>query len=207
MIGGTTFGITSDCTACFVNAPSLPDRLEAAGKTWKGYLEGMPSPCFVGSSGPYAQKHNPFIYFDPIRNDPARCARIVPYSQLAVDFSSPARAPNFALLAPDLCNDGHDCPLSTTDAWLKREVPALLLSPAFGASRSLLVITYDEGAGGSDRVATILAGSGVKSGFQSAATYNHYSLLRTIESLWGLQPLAPGDEQAAPMADFFGSQP
>lgn len=205
MIGGSTYGINSDCTNCFVNAPSLPDRLEAAGKTWKGYMEGMPSPCFTGSSGLYAQKHNPFIYFDPIRNDPARCARIVPYSRLAADFASPSTAPTFAFITPNLCNDGHDCALSTTDAWLAREVPALMSSRAFAGTRSLLVITFDEGEGGSDRVATILAGSGVKRGFQSGVTYNHYSLLRTVESLWGLAPVAEGDAAATPMADFFGS--
>jgi phosphatidylinositol-3-phosphatase len=205
MIGGSTFGITSDCTDCFINAPSLPDRLEAAGKTWKGYMEDMPSPCFAGSAGRYAQKHNPFIYFDPIRKDPARCARIVPYDQLAPDFAAPATAPDFAFITPNLCNDGHDCPLSTTDAWLTREVPALMLSPAFVSSNSLLVITFDEGeGGGTGRVTTILAGTGVKTGFQSAATYNHYSLLRTIESIWGLTPLAAGDERATLMADFFG---
>jgi phosphatidylinositol-3-phosphatase len=203
MIGGSTFGVTSDCTDCFLNVPALPDRLEAAGKTWKAYQEGMPSPCFVGSTGGYSQKHNPFIYFDPIRNDPARCSRIVPYSQLATDFASPATAPNFAFVTPNQCNDGHDCPLATTDAWVKREVPAVMLSPAFVDSRSLLVITYDEGEGGSDRVATILAGSGVKAGYQSAVPYNHYSLLRTVESFWGLAPLAPGDEAAMPMNDFF----
>ena len=205
MIGGNTFGVSSDCTDCFVNAPSLPDRLEASGRTWKAYMEGMPSPCFVGSYDLYAQKHNPFIYFDPIRTDPARCSAIVPYGQLAADFAVPSRAPNFAFVAPDLCNDGHDCSLSTTDAWLAREVPALLSSPGFGGSRSLLVITYDEGDGGSDRVATILAGSGVKHGFLSAGTYDHYSLLRTVESLWGLAPLAAGDGGASPMSDFFDS--
>jgi phosphatidylinositol-3-phosphatase len=205
MIGGSTFGITSDCTDCFVSAPSLPDRLEAAGKTWKGYMEGMPSPCFVGSSGLYAQKHNPFIYFDPIRLDPTRCSRIVPYGQLAIDFASPSTAPSFAFVTPNLCNDGHDCTLSTADAWVSHEVPSLMASAAFSGSRSLLVITFDEGEGGSDRVATILAGDGVKTGFQSAAAYNHYSLLRTIESLWGLDPLAGGDGAAVPMTDFFTS--
>ncbi len=205
IIGGSTFGIASDCTNCFLNAPSLPDRLEAAGKTWKGYMEGMPAPCFTGSSGLYAQKHNPFAYFDPIRNDPARCSQVVPYSRLAADFASAATAPNFAFVTPNLCNDGHDCTLGTTDAWLSKEVPDLMSSSAFANSRSLLVITYDEGEGGSERVATILAGSGVRRGFQSTATYNHYSLLRTIESLWALAPLADGDGAASPMTDFFTS--
>ena len=69
-----------------------------------------------------------------------------------------------------MCNDGQDCALSTTDAWLSREVPALMSSPAFSGSRSLLVVTYDEGEGGSERVATVLAGSGVRRGCTSAAT-------------------------------------
>src|SRR5207248_535827 len=165
LIGGDTFGVTSDCTECFVSAPSLPDRLEAAGKTWRAYMEGMPGPCYRGSAGLYAQKHDPFIYFDDIRTEPARCAQIVPYSSLATDFSSPATAPDFAFITPNLCDDGHDCPLSTADAWLSREVPGLLGSPAFSGSPSLLVITYDEGEGGDNRVATVLIGSGVKQGY------------------------------------------
>jgi phosphatidylinositol-3-phosphatase len=203
LIGGGTFGVSSDCTACFVAAPSLPDRLEAAGKTWKAYMEGMPQPCYTGSSGLYAQKHDPFMYFDDIRTDPARCARIVPYSSLAADFSSPSTAPDFAFVTPNLCNDGHDCTLSTTDTWLSREVPALLASPAFSVSPSLLVVTYDEGEGGSNRVATVLIGNGVKHGYRSAAVYDHYSLLRTIEGLWRLQPLAAGDASASPMTEFL----
>ncbi len=77
LMGGDTFGITSDCTKCFVNAPSLPDLIEATGRTWKTYQENMPNPCYVGDAYKYAQKHNPFIYFDPIRLDTARCERSV----------------------------------------------------------------------------------------------------------------------------------
>jgi acid phosphatase len=205
MLGGSTLGVTSDCTNCFTNAPSLPDRLDTAGKTWKAYMEGMPSPCFVGSAGLYAQKHDPFIYFDAIRNDPARCRRVVPYSSFATDFSSPSTSPNFAFVTPNLCNDGHDCPLATADSWLSREVPALMSSPGFRSGRSLLVVTFDEGEGGSDRVVTVLAGSGVKQGFQSATVHDHYSLLRTIEVLWNLPPLAAGDGAAIPITEFLGS--
>src|SRR6266498_6023493 len=39
LIGGDTFGITSDCTTCFVNAPNLVDQLERAGKSWKAYID------------------------------------------------------------------------------------------------------------------------------------------------------------------------
>ncbi len=76
LLGGSTFGVSSDCTSCFQNAPNLVDQLESAHKSWKAYMEDMPSPCFVGNAGSYAQKHNPFIYFDDIRTNAARCANI-----------------------------------------------------------------------------------------------------------------------------------
>src|SRR5262249_46476611 len=77
--GASTFGITSDCTTCFVNAPNIAvDRVEASGRTWKGYMESMPSPCFVGDASPYAQKHDPFIYYDDIRLNSTECNKVVP---------------------------------------------------------------------------------------------------------------------------------
>jgi acid phosphatase len=52
LTGGDTFGVTSDCNDCFVSQPNLVDQLEAGGKSWKAYMEGMPSPCFVGNALP-----------------------------------------------------------------------------------------------------------------------------------------------------------
>jgi phosphatidylinositol-3-phosphatase len=202
LVGGSTFGITSDCTDCFLSAPSIADRIEASGRTWKAYEEGMPGTCFVGSSGRYAQKHDPFIYFNSIRNSPTRCGNIVPFAQMAADFAGSA-APNLAFVTPDLCNDTHDCPLATGDAWLSQQVPAIMSAPAFAQSRSLLVVTFDEGEGGSDKVLTVLAGTGVRTGYRSAAPYDHYSLLRTIEDGWSLTPMAAGDAGATPMREFF----
>src|SRR5438105_12921007 len=50
MVGGSTFGVTDDCTGCFQSGPSVADRLEAAGKSWNASQAGMPSPAFVCSS-------------------------------------------------------------------------------------------------------------------------------------------------------------
>jgi hypothetical protein len=44
LIGGSTFGIKSDCTDCFVSSNSLVDQLEQNNKSWKAYMESMPSP-------------------------------------------------------------------------------------------------------------------------------------------------------------------
>lgn len=205
LTAGSTFGITTDCTRCFIDGPNLADSVDAAGLTWRSYNESIPAPCFAGDAYPYVQKHDPFYYYNSIRASPQRCSNIVPLTTLAADFAATATAPAYSLVTPNMCNDGHDCPLATTDAWLARFVPSLLATPGFSAGRSLLIVTYDEGEGGSDRVFTLLAGSGVKAGFTSARPYNHYSLLRTVEFALGLGAVGPGDSAASPMTEFIGA--
>jgi hypothetical protein len=40
--------VTDDCTGCFQSVPNIAvDRVEASGRSWKAYMESMPSPCFV----------------------------------------------------------------------------------------------------------------------------------------------------------------
>jgi phosphatidylinositol-3-phosphatase len=206
LTGGDTFGVTTDCTDCFQAAPNLAvDRIAASGRTWRGYMESMPSAGYLGDAYPYMQKHDPFIYYDNIRTDPAQLANIVPYSQLAADLGSAATTPAFGWITPSMLNDMHDGTVAQGDAWLSAEIPALLASPAWTQQRSLLVITWDEDdSAPGNRVATIVAAPGGPAGYSSAVAYNHYCLLRTIEAAWGLQPLTANDAQAAIMQDFFG---
>lgn len=196
LIGGDTFNITSNCEDCFIEAPSLPDLIEKSGRTWKTYQDDMPEPCFVGSTLRYVQKHNPFIYFDPIRLDVERCTRsVVPLTQLDVDIASNS-LPNFIFITPDICYSSHDCELELADDWLHSLMDQLV--PFLDASGEpyLIIITWDEGQGNHSccglpesaggRVATILVSPQVKNGFQDATPYSHYSILKTIAEAWGL---------------------
>ena len=89
LTGGSTFGITSNCTDCTIVQPNLIDQLDLAGKSWKAYIESMPSPCYVGDAPPlYRQKHNPFIYYDTVRTSSERCNKIVPFTQFSTDVAS-----------------------------------------------------------------------------------------------------------------------
>lgn len=207
LTGASTYGITSDCTTCLVNATNVADNLEAAGKSWKAYEESMPSACFVGDSYPYAQKHDPFIYFNDIRNNTARCqSHVVPYSQLANDLSSTATTPNYAFITPNMCDDMHDCSIQTGDSWLQQQVPNILNSPAFSQQRSLLAVVWDEDdSTGNNQVALVLQGTGVGAGLTSSAAYNHYSLLHTIETGLGIATINSNDGNAATISDLFGS--
>jgi len=204
LIGGDTFGILSDCNNCYVNSQSLPDLIEASGRTWKTYQEDMPEPCFLGDTNIYAQKHNPFIYFDPIRLDTERCERsIVPFSALQTDIETDS-LPNFIFVTPNLCNDAHDCGLDVADAWMTDLLGRLV--PALDATREsyLLVMTFDEGQGthsccglpplAGGRVATVFYSPLVKNGFEDSTPYTHYSLLKTITEAWSLPYLGHAAE-------------
>jgi phosphatidylinositol-3-phosphatase len=198
MTSGDTQGITSDCTNCFVNQTNLMDLIEKSGRSWRAYMEDMPAACTLGNLSKYAQKHNPFVYYDDIRNNSTRCQQNdVPFSQFNSDLKN-NQLPAFAWITPNLCNDAHSCPVETADQWLGPVVDNILHSAAFDQN-SLLVITFDEGTGNSGccglpskaggKIATLLISKQVKPGFQDNTPYTHYSLLKTIETSWGLLPL------------------
>jgi len=206
LIGGDTFGIDSNCKDCFVNAVSLPDMIEASGRTWKTYQEDMPKRCFLGDTDIYAQKHNPFIYFDPIRTDAERCKRsIVPLTVLQKDIES-ASLPNFIFITPNLCNDAHDCPLNIADAWLTEQLDLLIPALETTSQSYLVVLLFEEGQGNSSccdlpaeaggRVPVVLYSPLAKNGFEDATPYTHYSLLKTISTSWGLPLLRHAADDA-----------
>lgn len=204
LLGGDTFGVTSDCTGCFVDRPNLVDQLEAAGRTWKSYQENLPAPCFLGAQAAvaggalgslvmaYALKHNPFLYFRDIRDNPERCRRVVPLSQLQADLDQ-QRVPNFVWITPNLQHSMHDASLATGDAWLAAFLPHILESEAWRQG-GLLLITWDEGTsdagccGGArgGRVATLIVSPDAPPGTRLSTPASHYSTLRTIEELWHL---------------------
>jgi len=147
-------------------------------------MQGLPAPCSaVSQSGAYAKKHDPFMYFDDVRQSPQQCHKVVPLSQLGADLTA-GRLPRFALVVPDLDHDMHDGPVGVADAWL-RDLHAQLVASRSWRPDTRLVVTFDEGAGGDNRVATIVTGPGVRPGRDGTA-YSHYALLRSIETLLGL---------------------
>src|SRR5467141_3073944 len=226
LIGGSTLGCTSSgCPT--ITAPNLVDRFEAAGLSWKGYFENqnVAAGCDSSSHEPYEPIHNPFISFQDITSNAARCNQLVLANTstcgsatdcvLISDLNS-ASAPNFMWLTPNDCNDMRGasgiCSSSITlgDNYLKSLVPQILNSNTFKTGRSALFITFDEGNGycplnGSSEscVYSVWAGSAARTGFGSTNLYNHYSFPKTIETNWNLASLSTGDGSATAMTEFF----
>ncbi len=209
MYAGSNYGITTDCSpssTCHVSAKNLADNLDAAGLTWKGYMESMPSPCYLTTSGDYVPKHNPFVYMDDIRKDTTRCdSHVVNFSHLSTDLGSASTTPNYVFITPNNCNDMHSCSISTGDTWLKDHVPAILNSQACTSQKCLVVITWDEDNGNyGNHVLTIFAGSAAKTGGVTSSThYTLFSLLRTVEDIFGLPTQTSNDAAASPMTDML----
>ena len=205
LTGGSTFGATSDCTVsqCPVNASNIADELEKAGLTWKAYMESMPAPCSVTDTALYRQKHNPFVYYNDIRTNSARCnAHDVPYTQFSADLKG--TTPDYVFITPNMINDMHDGTIAQGDSWLAKNVPAILNSSAW-ETNGLLDIVWDEQDGGtgiSKPSPAIVISPLSKPDYVSSVKENHYSLLRTVEDDWRLAPLN-NTASAGPMSEYF----
>jgi len=223
-ISGSFQGVFDDCTAgadvvCsgvahLFSGTTLVDQLEAHHLSWKAYMQSMPTTDFTGGyAGLYGQKHDPFMYFASIRNNPARMQLIVPYTQLNAAIAS-GTLPNFVWITPDVCHDMHgasgsgiagcatyDGQIALGDAFIHTLVPQIMQSSAWNDGAAI-VITWDEGTssdgcckspagnGGGNVPLIVITSHGPRHLVLSSTDYNHYSLLATIEQIWGLGCLA-----------------
>jgi len=194
----TTFPVSQD---------NVVRELLAAGKTWKGYAEDLPSVGYTGDSvGNYAVRHFPLAYMTDVQNDATQKQNLVPFTQFATDLSA-GHLPNYSWITPNLCNDAHDCSLSTADTWLQSNIDPLIKNSAFQKD-GLLIITFDESGGdntngGGRVVCVVISPASSKKAFQSTTLYQHPSLLRlTLEGL-GVKKLPGAASSAPPMWEFF----
>lgn len=203
MIAGSTLGLTDNSTVT-LNAQHLGDLLEARGKTWRVYAENYPGNCFLGDSAPggYVRRHIGFLDFLNVQKNPARCANVVNATQFDADVASNS-LPSFALYVPNNNDNGHDTGIATADRWLNGRLEPLLRDPRLATT--LFVVTFDESnpSDPSNRIYTVLIGAGVRGGATTAVAYTHYSLLRTIEEIFGLDSLHRADATSAPIRDVW----
>lgn len=197
---------------CPQSITHIGDQLEAAGLGWKSYAEDMGSPCNMTGAGDYAPRHVPFLYYEDVQSDAARCAaHVVDYAAFSADLV--AGPPAFSFIAPNLVNDMHDpfpagsTNLANGDAWLADNVPPILGSVAYTGG-GLLVIVWDEDdlsgvIAPDDPIALIVLSPYAKSGGYVSTTHaDHSSLLATIEDGLGLDRLGSA-ASATPLVDFF----
>lgn len=197
IFGGSTYGVSSDCSVgssgCVPSGQSVFDQTLAAGKSATSYQESMNSNCQTSGSGGYAPRHNPWAYWTGA-TERANCkANDVPSGTTSGgNLLSDVRAgalPTTGEFTPNLCNDAHDCSLSTFDNWLAGWIPVLQAGPDYQAGRLTIVITFDEDDGSqSNRVPFIVIDPRLHGKTVSGA-YNHYSLTKWLDDNAGVAEL------------------
>ncbi|HEX3595969.1 MAG TPA: alkaline phosphatase family protein [Polyangiaceae bacterium] len=180
----------------------LVTQMKAANVSWMSYQEGLDATsgaCPIDSSGFYAPKHDPFIFFQDVSGSPpsgtnAYCvAHHAPASQLAADLASDAVAA-YNFITPNLCNDMHGaagCPNSNSirsgDDWLGANLPALITYAA--AHKGVVFVLWDEGAA-TLSIPFLAIGPTVKKNYVGNVKYTHGSVVKSVERIFGLPYLA-----------------
>jgi len=176
LFSGSNQGVTDDSCPHTFNTANLGSELIAANLTFAGYSEDLPTVATKCTSGLYARKHNPWVNFS---NVPAQSN--LPFSAFPADFST---LPTLAFVVPNLCNDTHDCSITTGDTWLSANIDAY--AQWAKAHNSLLVLTWDEDDHSqSNQIPTLFGGALVIPGTYSEGV-DHFRVLATLETMYGL---------------------
>jgi phosphatidylinositol-3-phosphatase len=194
LFSGSTHGVTDDRCPVTLAGDNLGQQLRAAGRSFAGFSEGLPQAGYTGClSDDYARKHNPWVDFTDL---PATVNQ--PLSALPGDF---AALPTVSFVVPDLCHDMHDCDVATGDAWARGFLPGYVSWAR--THDSLLIVTFDEDSGTpGNHIPTFVVGAAVRQ-TSSDQRVDHYSVLRTLEDMYGLPPL--GNAAAAqPITGIWG---
>jgi acid phosphatase len=187
IFSGSTQGNTNDNCPLTFSGNNIANQLITAGKTFKQYSESMPSDGYTGcSSGTYRRKHNAAPDFT---NVPA--SSNVRFSTFP-SSANYASLPTVSYVTPNMCNDMHDCSISTGDTWLHNNMDAY--AQWAKTHNSLLIVTFDEDNGGSsNHIFTTFVGAHTQVGTFSNQI-NHYNILSTIESSNSLSHLNSATE-------------
>jgi len=172
------------------------------GQTWMTYQEGQNATtgaCPIAGSGFYAPKHDPFVFFKDVSGNPpsktnAYCsAHSKPYTSFATDLAANNIA-SYVFITPNLCNDMHGatgCPNSNQirsgDDWLKSELPRIIAWA--NAHAGVIYLTWDEGDA-TNKMPFLAIGPGVKANYTGTVSYDHGSIIKSVEESLGLSILS-----------------
>jgi hypothetical protein len=193
LFSGSNQGVTDDSCPHTFSTENLSSELAAAGHTFTGFSEDLPSAgSTVCTSGAYARKHNPWVNFSNVAASANQ-----PFTSFPTDFTT---LPTVSIVVPNLNDDMHDGTIAQGDTWLQQHMNAYI---QFAQSHnSLLIVTWDEDDSSmSNQIPTIFLGPMVKQG-QFTETINHFSVLRTVEDLYGLTH-AGAAASATPITDVW----
>ena len=201
----------SDIVPCF-NNETLGDELDAAGISWKYYTAS------IDGDG---DLWNAYQAIKPIRYGPDWKKDVIYPATRFFKAVSQNKLPAVSWITPTCENSDHaGCNTGHGPAWVASLVNAIGKSKYWDSTA--IFVMWDDYGGWYDHVAPPYAdydGLGIrvpllvispyaKKGYVSHTRYEHGSILKFVESLFGLPYLAASDKRANSLGDCFNfSQP
>lgn len=200
IFSGSTQGVTGDqCLedSTSFTTPNLATALIKKGYTFKGYAQTMPSSGFLKcyylkstltGQSLYGRKHCPWVNWQGDKENQIPATLSLPMTQFPKDFN---KLPTVAFVIPDMDHDMHNlggpgdsAAIVRGDKWLKKNLDAYVKWAK--KHNSILILTYDEDQfTARNQIPTIFVGANIKPG-KYDETINHYSVLKTLEAMYGL---------------------
>jgi hypothetical protein len=197
---------TCDCPQGATNSytgDNLFRQVRAAGMQERSYEEGMPSNCYNSNSGTYAVKHNPAMFAvggsDRVacQADDLAVADLVTGGAFVNDLNNDT-LPAFSFITPNMCNDTHDCGVSTGDQFMSKFMPLILNSNAYRSGNTAVILMWDENT----PIPNVVIAPSVVPGTVVSTALSHYSALRATEEMLGL-PLLGAAASATSLRGAF----
>ncbi|MEO9022735.1 MAG: alkaline phosphatase family protein [Ginsengibacter sp.] len=200
IFSGTTQGVTGDqCLqdSTSFTTPNLAAALIKKGYTFKGYGQTMPSSgflkCYYKKSKIthqmlYGRKHCPWVNWLGKKKNQIPSYLSQPMTAFPKDFN---KLPTVSFVIPDMDHDMHNlagpgdsAAIVRGDKWLKKNLSAYIKWAK--THNSLLILTFDEDQfTAKNQIPTIFVGANIKPG-KYAEKIDHYSVLKTLEAMYGL---------------------
>lgn len=175
------------------STPNLGAQLIAAGFTFAGYSETMPSIGWDGvrhtehpHKDEYVRKHNPWVNWQDA-TVPTPANHLPPsVNQRLIDMPTDfSKLPTVSFVIPNEQHDMHSASVAKGNIWLRDHLDAYAKWAM--THNSLLIVTFDENESWNapNRIPTLFIGQMVKPG-DVDRRIDHYDVLRTLEDMYGL---------------------
>ncbi len=194
------------------NKPTIFDRLQEAGVSWKFYVQNYdPTITYrnLGTSGNRASQviWVPLLNFDRFLDDPELFSHIVDLNQYYIDLRN-GELPSVSYIIPSGASEHPPQYPESGQRFVKTLIQELMRSTSWDSSAFLLV--YDDWGGWYDhvpppivdeygygpRIPALLVSPYAKSGYIDSTVLDFTSILKFIEENWNLTPMAERDRTA-----------
>ena len=195
------------------DAPTIFDRLEAAGVTWKFYIQNYdPTITYRNRAGLGDRGAQviwaPVLAYPRFLDNPALFGKIVDLSEYYRDLQQ-GTLPAVSYIVPSGASEHPPGSIRAGEQFVRSLINELVRSASWESS--LFLWTYDDWGGWYDhvpppavddygygfRVPALLVSPYAREGYVDSTPYDFTSMIRFVSDNWGLEPLAARDRYAA----------